>query len=184
MSMSKLLYAVQDHLRAKLELDRKYVGIENSMQPPPFMGGFYYSIYPKAIEPYAGVGEVMNGIGQSYTIGVAISMKAGRVPKDRDVDELYAKQYSGLEARAFQVIAHLHQNWEAMGLANTLIGPTGGNFIEWLRWGGTSIPQEVGPDHFWEDPDPTGPITTGFVVDITFSGASRFIPLANLTAGI
>lgn len=183
MSMAKLLIGVQNHLRNKLALTFKHVGVETSAQPPPRMGQFYYSVYPKGIQPYA-MGEIMNGIGMSYSIGVGISVKTGLAPKDRDADEVYVKAYSGIEARSYQIIANLHQNWEAMALVNTLIGETGGIFQEWLRWGGTSVPEEVGPTWFWEDPDPGGLATTGFLLDVTFQGASKFLSLANLSAAI
>lgn len=173
MSMGPLLIAVRDHLRTKFVLDSKNIGIQPDGQPPPFVGDLYLAVYPRGSSLAPGIGEIMSGVAESFSIGVCISQKITKAPRDRVADEIYVKAVSGVTVLADKVRAYVHQIWTSnISGANALLVGTD-QIVEWFRWEGTSAPRLVGPEWFWTDEE-AAVQPVGLAVDVLFRDACRY----------
>lgn len=146
------IYALTLATRKKLIKDLKFleeevcIGIDG--RPPATMGS-------KAVAIHAtnwGPDEVdMNrALSELLSLSVTVTVRIGTIPMDVMENQLYLSgERLTLESILRTCILGIHQNYDILTEANTLIGAATNGFIEPLRWtGGDAQPRIVGSDWF------------------------------------
>jgi len=166
MSLSAVLTAVRNTLRADLTLADNECEIRPGPEPPAVAGSVYYAVY-----------------GESWNPGDRLG---SRFPFDKYGDEAYIKATSGLEARIRAVNSTVHQSIPIHTAANVLISGTD-KMVEYFRWSGSdAIPQLRDGDWFIsrnENPRSTrgaGDEYAAMVMTTRFEDARRIQTYANM----
>ena len=148
MSHSAICLAVRDQLQVTFSLDSSSceVGFDGSTKPSA--GQFYVAIHPLGLE---GISNDFD-LGESYSVGVTLSMRLGVAPKDRRGIAIWLDQAdgTGLHQCVRQAITAIHQNQNVRIAANTHIAGGGGNIVTALLLmpGGVQPPQIRSYDWF------------------------------------
>lgn len=178
MSLPALLTEVRDYLRSQIE----YLGEEHKT-----------CFVSKGGQPFASSGELFVGVHsldwananpgaqrthtEEFTIGVTITRRSTYSPADRQSDEVWLKNLTGIDKIARDVTATIiagRQTIHANANANSLI--TKDPFVEVLVWQGNDPePREVGPDWFWVFDAEPGRTPVGLVTTCRFGQATRYM---------
>ena len=185
MSLSAVLTAVRNTLRADLTLADNECEIRPGPEPPAVAGSVYYAVYGESWNP--GDRDLNRGIDEYFGIAVTVTQRLGsRFPFDKYGDEAYIKATSGLEARIRAVNSTVHQSIPIHTAANVLISGTD-KMVEYFRWSGSdAIPQLRDGDWFIsrnENPRSTrgaGDEYAAMVMTTRFEDARRIQTYANM----
>lgn len=156
-----ILYAVQKTISLSdfggFSYDYSMCQVMPDGHPPPRAGNIFVAIHQKAM-----TSDMMNALNEYYDFSVTLTMRLTNVPLDRVGDQLLATQLAtqkGFNRRANVLGSFLHMNWDVLELANQNLlqmMPTVANvygFSEPARLGGVEVPQLVGSEWFFAEPD-------------------------------
>jgi hypothetical protein len=179
MSLTALLRATKSSLQTLLSLTDTGVDIQPDPQPPPFLGEQFITVHPISW----GIGdtnEVMYGLDEVFGIGVTVTQKTGKVPRQKWGTNTYTLTTTGLEAICNRIKVNIHQNYTLLTAANALL--TGGDiFIEPLRFqGADSEPQPRTGEWLWSDDPGTMESILALSVTLRFGGARRMQAVGNI----
>lgn len=180
MSLAALLVGVRDELRSVLGIQDALIGIQEDGQPPPGIGAaLYISIHPLGWRPTTNR-EIIQGLDESYSIGVTITKRISAIPEDRKDEEVFLKSLVGFEKLSRRIMVALHQNWDVIERANNFIIAQKTDdlevdpIMEWLRWERTQeIPTPRDGSWLWETREELIPRVASETVTIVFSEARR-----------
>lgn len=184
MSIAALLSGVKTRLTAALSLSSsEIINVQLDPEPEPYSGQVWYSLFPESLTSDSE--EVMLGLNEVYSIGVAVNLRLPYAPKDRQDEDVYLKLLTGMEVRQRAIVAALHQNWTAISEANTILTTAGvpatSLFIEPLRWAGTDAPQTQTAEYGHSDDPRTFKLIAWLQGRIRFTGARRVQPVGSTT---
>lgn len=180
MSLAALLVGVRDELRSVLGIQAIQIGIQEDGQPPPGMGAsLYISVHPLRWKPTTSR-EIIQGLDESYAIGVTITKRISYVPEDRKNEEVFLKSLVGFEKLSRRIMVAVHQNWDVIERANNYIISQKTDdleidpVMEWLRWESTQeVPTPRDGTWLWETREEFIPRVASETVTIVFSEARR-----------
>ena len=175
MSQRALLLAVRDYLRSELEYTDSQCEVTFDGQPPAVAGERFVAIHAGS---WTG-DEETEGLEEEYGIEVTVSVKAGRVPRDRiGTNLLVGPTGESLDNHLEDIRAALHLDkgaYPVLALANATIGASENGFVVPLRFRDGGKPTEK--DHAWfgvAPPDVKGLLPpAGIAQTLTFGGAKR-----------
>lgn len=172
MSMSALLTAVRDRLRATIPLPPEVCDIQEDAQPIAQIGQLYVAVHPLGIDPTEAP-DAMMALDEFFGVGVTITRRIRSVPDDRLARQVYldtiTNQSTGMERLAYLIRVRIHKRQEVIDAANQLI--TGSQqFMEVLRWSGMDPwPKKVDGTWFFAKPE----AASGLTQTVMFSGGRR-----------
>ena len=183
MSMSVLLQAVRDRLKAALAIDDTKIDINENGKPPAFSGEEFWVVHPGAFNNTS-----VQSLDERYDVSVTVSRRTEYAPDDRSEDWL-VKVNTGLYDRIAIARAALHMDYPTLDLCGGTKSDgvtfwTGGQtyslsnavmgFREPLFFSLAHVPADKGPEWFWADPaGEDGNQVSGTAVQIDFLGARR-----------
>ena len=176
MSLVALLVAARDRIRSELGIDGRECGIEIGPRPPQLFGRRYCTVYGAGWTPDP-AGELMHGIMEVYAIGCTWTFMV-EAPDDRIPEEGYIKEVTSIEAYSRKVIVALHQNWDIINAANTVIGTH--KIIEPLRWLGTDAVPTLRDAEWINSPAKHTAALRPITMETRFGGAMRSQTLTSL----
>jgi hypothetical protein len=159
-----LLFAVRNAVMGQnFGYDVRTCQIMPDGQPTPQSGAFFLSIHQGRSS------SVMdNALKEYFDFSCTLTMRVVGIPLDRIGDKMLAMNLArragpggtkGFNARAEQLRAFLHMNWAILGEANTILinlNPDAEivyGFAEPGRFRGMAIPELVGGDWLWSEPE-------------------------------
>jgi hypothetical protein len=169
-TMSSLLLAVRDRIRARLGLDPGECELMPDGRPPAAAGQLFLAVHPGELsldDPLAELWE------SSSAVGLTCTMKAGDVPHDR-MGEHLAEATTGLLDRMEDAVKAVHMSYTVLDAARVYLGGDGAQyFVEPLRLtGGIPRPAEKPPSWFWSEDRQTAP--AGWAVEVKMAAAKRY----------
>ena len=170
MSISALLKAVRNTLRAEMDLEDATCRIMPGPKPPPSCGQRFFSVY--AADWVAGDYDLNLGLDESYGIAVALTFRAGFAPYDDHGEELYIQNLESMENMIRNMIVLLDKSIDIMTQANNFITGTY-KIIEPLRFESVdAYPRYVDESWFLAQTTQSDPYC-GLVQQLNLSGARR-----------
>lgn len=134
MSVAALCEAVRNHLRTQLSLDNGECDVEQSAQPPPFIGKRFVSVHPTYWRP---AGNFDDGLHEIIGLDCTLTFAAAQFPQDRIGGELFLKALTGMEKLARDIVLQIDRSYTVMAAANALITSGTDKFQVPLFWEGT-----------------------------------------------
>lgn len=184
MSLSKLLRATAEHLRANLSPPEGSLAVRPDGRPDPTCGQEFIAVYGIDNVPASSDSNV--GIDTYYAISVAVTRRINYAPFSAQSEIAYLRDAEAMEDRLDQIVSLIHQNFTLMGLANSYITRTSHKIIEPFRWQGSDAAPEV-VDNQWFQPNQDTAAASrpnpwcGMVMEARFGNARRKITLSNYT---
>lgn len=179
MSLGALLQATRDTLRQTIGIRETDCDVQPKGQPTAIAGQVYIGLF--GLDWHNETPSMMSGIDELYGVGAMVTIRIAQIPVDRFGGDAYIKPLIGLEAWCRKVMVAVHQNYDLMNLANSLI-PDHPNLLEQpLFWSDTQPEPEL-QDETWfrSNPKDSGPTVCGMSMLVRFVDARRTIAQDNL----
>lgn len=179
MSLSSILLAVRNAIRAGVPLPDRECNCEPDGQPHPLFGGLRYVAVHGA--GWENGDPVDYALSERFSVDCTITYRL-TMPNDLVMENLFIKTLTGMEALARQITALIHKSYPVMNAANTLLGTGVEGFYHPLQWDRTDAqPQVKGGEWLFSDNPTEISRPAALVLTVHFTNALRIQHYANMT---